>query len=381
MPRPHSSAGPVILMTIGKANPDRPNGVNVVVDGLARSFQKMGFPHEVWGLTPTPDEPTPVRSYPLRLFPFLASRLGLSKELRDALWGLPEGALVHFHGGLILEFYRASRILEARNIPWVISAHGAYRQEALRSGKWKKSIYALLFERRLLGSALRIQALAPGEIEGMRRYLPTGSEVLIPNGMDMGLQRAYHHEGEKRILVYCGRVVARTKGLDLLLKAFSELAHGMPRSRLWIIGDGPDLPDLRDLAAKTCPPGSVVFHGARYGEEKRELLRQASVFVQFSRHEGFPMGVLEAAALGLPLVVTEGTGMTEIVANHDCGIPVLGADPRVLSAALRRAATLPGEELRAMGERAVEMVRASYSWEVVADRIIHELYGPPWSER
>ena len=66
----------------------------------------------------------------------------------------------------------------------------------------------------------------------------------------------------------------------------------------------------------------IVMNEAAYGENKARILRCAYAFVQPSRFEGQPMGVLEALSYGLPCIVTEGTSFAEYVNKNKCGIGI-----------------------------------------------------------
>ena len=102
----------------------------------------------------------------------------------------------------------------------------------------------------------------------------------------------------------------------------------------------------------------------------------ASCFLLTSRHEGFPMAVTEAVALGLPLLVTEGTNYGRYVREWDCGIVIESATPEAIAEGMAEMASLSQERLDEMGRNAVRLVREELNWESVARRMADELYGP-----
>ena len=55
------------------------------------------------------------------------------------------------------------------------------------------------------------------------------------------------------------------------------------------------------------------------GEEKVQKLLESDVFIQTSRHEGMPMGILEAMSYGVPCAVTDGTNLGEFIKDNKCG--------------------------------------------------------------
>ena len=81
--------------------------------------------------------------------------------------------------------------------------------------------------------------------------------------------------------------------------------------------------------------GMVTLHPAVLGEEKARVLLDADVFIQTSRTEGMPLGVLEALSYGLPCLLTEGTTFAQTVASRGAGWNA-GSDVDAIAAALRQ---------------------------------------------
>ncbi|MBO7336876.1 MAG: glycosyltransferase [Lachnospiraceae bacterium] len=91
------------------------------------------------------------------------------------------------------------------------------------------------------------------------------------------------------------------KNHKALIRAFSEFHEEYPETRLVIIGSGPDLEEERELAEKLSPDGSIIMTGAL--KNPYAVMKQCTCFILPSLHEGFPMVVGEARALGLPLIL------------------------------------------------------------------------------
>jgi len=363
----------VILLTLGKANPSRPNGINAAVHGLATALHEQGIPMQVWGMTPSPEVETFEREYPLRLFKRKAHRLGLDRGLKRALCELPGGSLVHFHGGLLPEFYLVARVLRAAGIPWVLTPHGCYAPAALRKGAFKKRLFLGLFDRHVLAGASRIQQLAPGSAAGIQGRVPASKLVCLPNGFSPRVGPPAALSNAHLRIVFCGRIDIHTKGLDLLLQALARSSAGV---QLDLIGAGPELTQLKALAAELKLGDRVIWHGAKYGQEKTELLLQARAFALTSRHEGFPMSLAEAASLGLPLLVTEGTNFGDFVRAFGCGRVAKDAEPGAISEAINSLSAASLDELHAMGSAAQRLIQDELSWTHIAQRMQREVYAP-----
>ncbi|MDD1529419.1 hypothetical protein C7U92_20380 [Bradyrhizobium sp. WBOS7] len=134
----------------------------------------------------------------------------------------------------------------------------------------------------------------------------------------------------------CGRTVvatgrlARQKNYKMLLRA----AVHMPDVRIRIVGTGPEEADLKDLAETLGVANRIEFLGFRQREDAISILAQGDVFVQPSLYEGHSLALVEAAKLGIPLVVTNVPVQVEAITASDgsrCGIAVELNDARALA--------------------------------------------------
>jgi len=83
--------------------------------------------------------------------------------------------------------------------------------------------------------------------------------------------------------------------------------------------EDPSREELKKLIENYQISDLVSLEGEVWGEEKKKAFLSADYFIQTSRSEGMPMGLLEAMAHGLPAIVTEGTGFSDIVSEKQCG--------------------------------------------------------------
>ncbi len=277
----------LVHLVLGKANPERANGVNRVAHGLATAQAHLGVDVEVWGITPTPDAPTSAREYGLRLFKRMRTPWTLAAELALALETLPPTSVVHLHGGYHPEFRAAARHLAARGLPWVLTPHGAFRHAVVRSSWLKKRLYLALVDGPLLQGARSVHVFSTRERDELLRYAPHARTLVIENGVDVerietcARRRAADDPVE---FGFCGRLQSHTKGLDLLLDAFAEHARSEGASALHLIGDGPDEARLRRRASESGLRERVRFLGALFGAQKDAALAACDVFVHLSCH-------------------------------------------------------------------------------------------------
>lgn len=166
------------------------------------------------------------------------------------------------------------------------------------------------------------------------------------------------------------------KDHDTLLAAFHRTAQAHPEAELWLVGDGPRLAAVKDLARQLLPGDRIKFLSPR--EDLRPLLHQASLFVLSSQTEALPNVVLEAMAAGLPVVATRVGGVPELVESDRTGWLVPPGDAPGLAAALSQALADSGAR-QAMGRagraRAVKhfsLDTMARQYEAVLDRLLQE---------
>lgn len=367
----------IIHLVLGKANPNRMNGVNKVVFQLATQQALAGKKVSVWGITRNPEHTYEARAFHTRLFRKGNTPFGISRELKQALTAKKDTAVFHLHGGWIPAFYTIAAVLHRCGARFVITPHGAYNTIAMQRNKWIKKLHFQFFEKVLLSRASKIHCIGQSEVTGTNCLFPAGNTFLQPYGFEAPAQTSADRETgrENFILGFVGRIDVFTKGLDLLLQAFSTLQQQEKNSVLWIVGDG-DSDSLKKLIDRYALQDAVTCWGGKFGSEKETLMQQMHVFAHPSRNEGLPASVLEAAAAGIVPVVTQATNLGMAVEHSGCGIVVDDEDADALTRAFF---TLKKEwernGLYQRGNRAVQMVKQDFSWHTILHGF-DQLYQP-----
>lgn len=164
--------------------------------------------------------------------------------------------------------------------------------------------------------------------------------------------------GEPLSGVFAGRL-SREKGVATLLDAMAVVPAGM--LRMEIVGEGPLREELEKRAQRVCPDGRVRFLGYRTGDALHEAIRAASFAVVPSEwYENLPYAVLEAFALGRPVVGARVGGIPELVQDGETGRLFSSGDAGALALALAWMAG-PEADLSAMGERARRVVERDHA--------------------
>jgi glycogen(starch) synthase len=189
--------------------------------------------------------------------------------------------------------------------------------------------------------------------------------MVIPNGFEGGLLGRDTEEGDYMLCL--GRLHIDQKGLDTLRDAF-RTAGG----RLVIAGRGKDEAGVRSLFSDAVKAGSVDLAGFVSGHAKTDLLAKCLFMVAPSRYEGQPLTVVEAAACGKPVIVSDIPELQYTVAAG-FGLSFRTGDAFDLAEKMRF--LLQDRSVREeMGKKAREYAR-NFTWDRIAREYEHYLLG------
>ncbi|MBC7790082.1 MAG: glycosyltransferase family 4 protein [Anaerolineae bacterium] len=163
------------------------------------------------------------------------------------------------------------------------------------------------------------------------------------------------------LFAYLGRL-KKYKGVELVLRAFAQLAH--PTASLVIAGSGDYRPRLESISRSLDLGDRVRFLGFIPETEKLALLRRAWALVFASPKEGWGLTNLEGAACGTPAVVSDSPGLRESVIGGRTGILVPHGDISAMAAALGKFAA-SSDMVRVMGA-AARTFAERFTWDAAA---------------
>ncbi|MDQ3671717.1 MAG: glycosyltransferase family 4 protein [Actinomycetota bacterium] len=246
---------------------------------------------------------------------------------RARRWGLFDGdldAFQHFDGGLRIAALRQARDRALRRVAQLVCPSGYLAELAVGWGVPRERVTVL-------------PNAAP--------ELP-----LLPDRDEARSQLAV----EGPLLAFAGRIT-RQKALEVGLEALARV-DGVS---LAIAGDGPDLPDVRRAVAELGLDERVRFLGPLARARVLTVFRAADASLLASSWENFPHTVVEALAVGTPVVATAVGGVPELVRDGENGLLVPAGDRDALAAAIQRLVAEPGlrERLAAGAAPSVEHLR------------------------
>lgn len=277
---------------------------------------------------------------------------------------------------LIVGFDLDGVFLARSGTPYVVALKGVMADEARYETGWQRLRFRLLsrLERRNArradrvlvtsdhsrGVALAAYGLAPERVR------------VVPEGIDLeswpeGGSRGDPAGGAPSIVTIARQY--RRKNTAVLVRAMEKVRAAVPGVRLRIIGDGPEVPRLKDLIAKLKLGDAVTLVGSVRGvEDIRRELWNADVFCLPSRQEGFGIVFLEAMASGLPIVAARCAAVPETAPHGEVSLLVDPDDVEGLATALIR--LLRDEDLRLRLSSAGAVRCRRFGWEDVAGRFL-----------
>lgn len=138
----------------------------------------------------------------------------------------------------------------------------------------------------------------------------------------------------KNHILFAGTIIPR-KGYETLLRGFAIIADKYPQWTIVFAGNG-EIEKARSMAVELCIENQVEFKGWISGIEKVRVFQEASIYCLASDGEGFPMGVLDAWAYGLPCVVTPVGGLPDIVEDGENALVFPVGNVEILSQQLEK---------------------------------------------
>lgn len=213
-------------------------------------------------------------------------------------------------------------------------------------------------------------------------YLPPGvnSDRFRPDPAARAELRKRYRLGDRPTVLCLSRLVPR-KGQDMLIKALPAIRQQVDGAALVIVGGGPYLETLRQLARDRGVADHVTFTGGVPGDELPAHHAMADVFAMPCRTRGAGMDVeglgivfLEASATGVPVVAGDSGGAPEAVQHNKTGLVVDGNSVQDIGAAVTGLLT-DRDRAAAMGAAGREWVQAQWRWDTLTERLAGLLSG------
>ena len=303
--------------------------------------------------------------------------LALSQNFKKALEARDDYDLYHINGLWMYANHITAAVARKKGKPYIISPHGMLFSEALKRSYWKKWPMLKLWFDRDIFSAAAIHVTSQQEASSVCNFGYKGKIVEIPNPVvfpkyteDIFNKKTSDDISKSHKIGYLGRLHPR-KGLDLLIEG---LAYSNKRDIVLVImGSGEEeyITQLKRHASKLGLTNRVEFVGHIDGRKKYEMLASLKAIFMPSDFENFGMVVPEALTVGTPVMASLRTPWQSLQEER-CGWWI-DRTPQAIAKVIDEVASLPAEELRAMGDRGRKMVLARFNAPIVG-RQMKQLY-------
>jgi len=245
----------------------------------------------------------------------------------------------------------------------------------------KKAVFARTIESFVVKRCSAVHCVTEMERKAVKKYFPETSTFVIYNGLDLsefshlpprgGLRRRLGLEFNSFVFLYLGRLHPH-KGLDLTIKAFSRILQTGIEADLVVAGDAEvgSNNDWRNLAGAQGALKHTHFIGYAKGLAKQMCFSDADAMVLNSYSENFGISVAEALVCGLPVLISDQSGISDWVLQHRAGVIVPQDVARIAEAMalmIRNRQTF-----RALAEKARVKARADFDYREVSRRMLSQ---------
>jgi glycosyltransferase involved in cell wall biosynthesis len=333
----------------------------------------------------------PISSWASRSNLRLVRTLAPSGALSRAMPRMVQSAdLVHIHMLYTLPTIVGARAAIEASVPFIVSPYGSLDPYMhARRGRLRKELFLALFRDRVLNRAASLHYMSDQEFQLATRFALRPKPAIVPLGiatekygrpMSRPTFRARWPDLEaKKLIMYLGRI-SYTKGLDLLVLAFSRVASKHSDAHLVLVG--PDYEGyglkLRGMLSTAGLTGRVTFTGLVSEEDKYSALSDADIFILPSHTEAFGLVMLEAMASKVPVITTDRAALSAEFASANAAL-VAKSNVDSLAQAIDR--LLEDQALRSqLATAGYQLVNERFTWDQTAGRFV-DLYQRLLSKR
>lgn len=278
-----------------------------------------------------------------------------------------------FHEVNVIEFIELYKKLKKAGIPYIIVPHGEITEQALKKKWLKKKIAYFLWFNRFIKNAKAIQCLSQGELAESK--IKT-KKFISSNGTNIPRESKQYKGGSGMKLLYIGRLDWIHKGLDLMINAIGSIQDYARKNGITLDIYGPDFFGRREkvecIIAKNNVEDIVHIYDPVFGKVKTDIILSHDVFIQTSRFEGQPLGILEAMSYGMAVIATNGTNFVENIKECNGGYDAGNTESEI--AAAIRTAFETKNKWSELGCNAKKFVKDKYNWEDIAKKTLVQ-YG------
>lgn len=267
------------------------------------------------------------------------------------------GDLYHFGPGALL----AARLCRRPTVGMIHHVDEDHRRENAVVGWTARRLDGITVPSR--ATALEVERMFGVDPRRLHVIVEGASVAALPADEQAAAKKKWGLGG-KQAIGFLGRLDER-KNVSLLIEAFARIAPAHPQAVLLLGGDGPQRAALAAQAQRLGVTARVVFAGRIAAHDKARFYRALDLFAFPSKKEGFGLAVVDAMAVGVPVIVSDRGSLPEVVENERTGRVVPIDEPQPLADAI--AQLLGDADLRRRWGAAAKRETADrFTWEQCA---------------
>lgn len=283
--------------------------------------------------------------------------------------------IVIFQGVYIYKFINIANKLKKKSIPYVITPRCSLTSAAQKKRSIKKIMGNFLFFNNFIKNAASINFLTKNEYLESKKfkfkdYYINGNGIELPKNT----KKYNANVNDKFIVNFIGRIDWYHKGLDYLIEAINlgknEFRKNNFKFNLYGPNRGNSVEKIQELIRKYNISDLIEIKEQVYDLAKEKVLLDSDLFIHTSRLEGQPTSVIEAISYGIPVFVTPGTNITDIVNKNKLGFTtefnINEIKNKLLDAYNKR---IIFEEI---SKREIEYSKNNFDWNHIIEKNIQE---------
>lgn len=277
--------------------------------------------------------------------------------------------LVIFHEIYHPIFLKLSKQLNKNNIPYIIIPHGSLTKEAQKIKKVKKILGNLLLFNKFVKQSKYIQYLSTNEQIASSHF--KNKSFVSGNGMNCYdcKKQKFSYDGLK--LIYVGRYALYHKGLDILIDGCGIIKDFLIKNNIILDlfgANGDGIEAVKKMVEKNGLQDLVFVHGPIVDTQKINEILKHDMFIQVSRLEGQPLGIMEAMLLGMPTIVSEGSTFSNIIEKNNCGY--VASNPRQVADKIVLAYKNKNQLMK-LSQNAYNYAKLNFSWDKISKNTLN----------
>jgi len=271
--------------------------------------------------------------------------------------------IIHTHNHFFFTTLIGMLVKKRHNISTITTIHNG----SLKDIPGRMSVFIKIYEKiicRLINNNSDIVIVGSQNLYENAKKLGIDSKkiVIIPNAVDLTFFRQNRtYSNEPRKVIFVGRLFS-LKGPQLLIEAARLVIKKIPDTEFFIVGDGPLREKLVNMVKRYNLSKNVVFCGEL--TDVRKKMKDSDLYVRPSLLEGFPYGVLEAMASGLPVIATKIGGTADLLTHEKTGYFVKPGNVNELANSMIDLLS-NSNKLKTIAINGLELVEKKFSWDIL----------------